>query len=587
MIGYYIKASGKSVEKYTNIYTSNFTEQAQKMIQEELDKRYTESVNPKFTGVYNPIVSSYGGEALERDTNQLQKQYNDIRYKNTKDPSRDIKGGDISRDTKKVILPAKDGDFFTFKGDSEGISSATGLPIELNPDTQPFFSKLTQNVEKFDSSRLDHALGNSLSFLKKDAVERFTDGYTVSNANMSQVIYTDHVDKDRFIPSIYHQGIPVIQPELIAKPKEGTFENDIQIRGTQRTLEELRPVQTKASYTFEPVPGTNPVNHERAEFGDVTKDKLKTFRENTFDDFYRGPGGYTAKKSDELYNVKDTNKVYYSDRTGGLKGYDNPESRFGNDGFRPVMKESYTPTTSNLTGDRLAMKGDLTDYSSVGTHRETLEKTPMGNPNKNSKGNVLHQESTQRTLREDLSGTPLANPTGPFTGSLNKSRDSGLVNFNAKTTTKEIGLKGYIGGMKKDQYGNYLTESYDPKTTLKELILQRDRVGIAADVNKKGISYEGNENYQNEKAEIKESLMSNRTPNKSSNLGNGDITLNNVTLKEYINRPAPLYYNGSSIITGVDNIGTVTTRNKVIGSVDRLQPIKSNILQDYNRIESS
>jgi hypothetical protein len=585
LIGYYLKQNLKSVDNYTNIYTSNFTEQAQKVIEEELNKRYEQSLNPKITGVYNPVISSYGGEALEKSTNQLQKQFNDIRYKNTRPQTPETT--ELPAE-KKVIIPAIDGDFFTYKANSSEVSKLTGLPIELSPDTQPFFSKLTQNVENFDSGRLDHSLGNSLSFKPKDAVERFTDGYTVTNANMSQVIYTDHVDKNRFIPSIYHQGVPVVQPVLNAKPTLGTLENKAYARTGVKTLEELRPVQTKASVAFDPVKGTNNVNQTRGELGNVTKEKIKSFKENTFDDYYKGPGGYIAHKSEETFNVKDTSKVYYSDREGALKGYDNPQSRFDKeDGFRPVLKSVYTPISANATGTSKMMKGELTNYSSVSTTRETLPGLPSGNPHKNSKGIVLPQEVSLRTLREDFTAKPLANPIGPHKGSLDDSRNNGLINYNAQTTTKEIGLKGYIGGMKKDQFGNYLTESYDPKTTLKQLTLLQDKLGLATDTKLGTISYEGNNNYQDDKAIIKEQVVANRTPNKSSNLGNGNISLSNVTLKEYINRPNPLYYQGTSIITGVDNFGTRETSDKIIGGIDRLPPMKSNHIQDFNRIEST
>ena len=584
IIGYYLKKS--NLDQYTNIYTSNFTKQAQDLIEKELGKRYEQSLNPEETGVYNPIISSFGANALEKDTNQLQKQFNDIRYRNLREEQLQTmkKKDDIVE--KKVIIPAMDGDFFSYKGKSSEISSITGLPIELNPDVQPFFSKLTQNVEKFDSSRLDHALGNSLSFKKKDAVERFTDGYTVPNANMSQVVYTDHVDQSRFIPSIYHQGVPVVQPELLAKPTFGVYDNKLNHRTGEKTLEELRPIHTKSSFTFEPVQGTTNVDQVRGELGHTTKQKIKSFKENTFDDYYKGPGAYIAESAPETFNVKDTNKVYYADRNGGAKGSDNPESRFGDDGYRPILKSTLPTVSANLTGTNKMMKGTLTDYSSVGTHRETLDKLPLSNPNINTKGIVLPQEVSLRTLREDFKAKPLANPKGPFTNSLEQSRNSGLVNYNAQTTTKEIGLKGYIGGTKRDQLGNYLTESYNPRTTLKELVLQKDKLGLASDTNRGTMSYEGNINYQNDKAIIKETAVeTNRIPNKSSALGNGNIGLNNVTLKEYINRPTPLYYTGTSIITGVDNIGTRESSDKVIGGIDRFPPMKSNTLQDYNRIE--
>ena len=87
------------------------------------------------------------------------------------------------------------------------------------------------------------------------------------------------------------------------------------------------------------------------------------------------------------------------------------------------------------------------------------------------------------------------------------------------------------------------------------------------------------------KGQIKENNLDNRSPNMASALGNGNVTLGQLTLKEYINRPQPLTFKGPDQITGVDNIGIITASDKIVGQVDRLQPIKSNILQDFNRIE--
>lgn len=338
-----------------NIYTSTEYDAVNRDLLKRSVAMYKKAENPSKTGVILPEIfftaPAGSSSVLNMKTNDIltitnledqRKLYDDIRIT---DPNKPKKSVPIeSRPMFKPLenLKGNERDInnderfskFGAGGISDEISLLTGKPMErTHNNLVPFFgSNITQNIESFkNESLLDKYTGRDDTFFHKKEVGKF---FKNRPENIfGTPLFTQEIDKERYIPSLYRQGEKPFQEMRIRAPIAGTIDNDISLQGTQRekTVNELRPGNDpKLTYAGR-VQGPPRVGEGQRGFNG----KQHKYRPPT--DFVNHPGiwrgassaNFKAPKLDEDYHTilnerpNLRSEVYNNNYTGNASGIAN------------------------------------------------------------------------------------------------------------------------------------------------------------------------------------------------------------------------------------------------------------------------
>lgn len=478
-----------------NIYNSNKVNQINdQMLQMSMDK-YADAKNPSVTGVLPPIYNSYSvtgnnnlnlNEILAKDPSlQAMSDINNInRYK---DP---IKKPEPELTTRPMFQSAYDNelpqDFSNFglgeKQMNQDVSLLTGKILDKQHiNMVPFFgSNVTQNVEQFANvATLDNFTGNTDTFFhKKEQANRFN--------NVKQDIYgtpalTANIQQERFIPSLYKQGEKPFNEVRVNAPIANTGHNPINAAAADfKTIDQLRAAN-KPQISYEGVMKSGQIGSVRGVSGAVNKNRVDTHFELGQDRLFTDTGVIKEQTPQNFSNMQNTtrqsqNLEYYGSAVSKESLKTDPRyssvdnsSELNTLFQEPIRQQLNSDYTRNVNRSSLANGGDYGkgSYNLPELERNTTNTMHTINLNKQgTKSQVGLLDDVKNTMKET---TLYQDNSGNINSFINKSDNTGITNYDFKTTQKEIDIdKTYIGQpMKKDQTG-YNVSKYSAKTTNKE-----------------------------------------------------------------------------------------------------------------------
>lgn len=478
-----------------NIYSSNkVNEINDQMLQMSMDK-YADAKNPSVTGVLPPIYNSYSvagnnnlnlNEILAKDPSlQTMSDINNInRYK---DP---IKKQEPKLTSRPMFNSAYDNelpqDFSNFgQGEvqsNQQLSLLTGKPVDKQHNNMvPFFGgNIKQNVEQFANvATLDNFTGNTDTFFhKKEQPKRFD--------NYKQDIYgtpalTANIQLERYIPSLYKQGEKPFQEIRVNAPIANTGHNPINNAAADfKTIDQLRAAN-KPQISYEGVMKSGQLGSVRGVSGAVNKNRVDTHFELGQDRLFTDTGFVKEQTPLNFTNIQSTsrqsqNLEYYGSAISkeSLKteprytSVDN-SSELNTLFQEPIRQQLASDYTRNINKSSLANNSDYGKGSFNLPELERNTTSAMHTINLNQQGTksqVGVLDEIKGTMKET---TLIQDNSGNINSFINKSDNTGMTDYDFKTTQKEMLVdKNYIGQpMKNDQTG-YNVSKYSAKTTNKE-----------------------------------------------------------------------------------------------------------------------
>jgi hypothetical protein len=479
------------------------------------------------------------------------------------------------------------------------VSLLTGLPIDNSHSNMvPFFGSNTrQNIEKFtNESLLDAYTGKTSSFAHKREVGKFFQE-TAQDIHGTP-IFTNSVNTDRYIPSLYHQNEKPFVDERIAAPIAGTYENNI--LPTFKSVDELRVASNpKTTYNGRTIMGQ--LGETRGIQADVEKQRPERFYEKTQDHLFKTPGHVVSSKAAENYadNFRDTSRSEYNvSYYGGASNSDFSASKQraklisgGNIPITDALVQE--PKRVNFENDYLRnVVGQETshDYgrSSIKlyeTDRATTAQTHLLNAGSVQQGvKTIPRDLPRATHKETtiFANTNTGHVKTRFDKGSAEAYRTGMTDVTPKTTHKETSILNNYRGNFQDRKGmGYLVKKYDAKTTGKEIITNSSQNMLGnANKNTESVS---RENYAN--AEIRDNKESSLLGGRPSGpqtfqIGagkeaQGDTQLtDNMLLKEQSNSRGHINNNvlQHQVIGNKNLIGVQTKSALDDYTNDRLQP---------------
>lgn len=496
-----------------NIYSSNVVNEAnEEILQKSLDN-YKKSENPSETGYIPPLFNTYS--AVGNDSvlspvlvsdiaglssqqlgklNDINRLENVIETKTDKETSKDISNRPMFRSfIGQEIKPENIETDFSLPYKQTEINLLTGKPFEkTHANMVPFFgSNIKQNIETFSNeSLLDSRTGNTSTYKHKKEISSMYD--TKPENIYGNPVFATQVDTDRYIPSLYRQNERPVEPERIAAPIAGTFDNNI--RPNFKDVNELRPGnRPKETYKGRTLSGK--MGENRGIHGKVEKRRPDTFFENNHR--FSGPGEFVAPKVREDYasNMKnsarqDYNVEYYGihsnmvnhvskqrlsnvDNSNELTAYfQNPKRHnFENDYLRNV-DGTISQSHSEYDYGRSALVVPESERDTTGVKSHLLNANLQGQGIRLKLQDEMKMTLKQTTMKTDNTG----NVNSVFNSSGNDPYHVGMSNVVAKETHKETMVDNkYKGQVHKDDGMGYLVNKHEAKTTGKEIVTERSK----------------------------------------------------------------------------------------------------------------
>jgi hypothetical protein len=582
-----------------NIYNSNKYEEVNvEMLQRSL-KNYKDAENPAMTGVLPPLFNTYsivGSEGLGVVQNTMDEK-EITRVNKVVDVTQLGKNASIDINKRPMFSEERtlDTTYEIQKEVNREVSLLTGLPIDkTHTNMTPFFgSNVRQNVENFTNEPLlDRHTGNASLFQHKKEVESMF-------KEMPQDIYgtpifTDSVNTDRYVPSLYRQNEKVIQDKKFAAPIAGTFENTI--RPSFKDVNELR-VGNRLKETYEARLKAGQLGSVRGIQSKVEKQRPDTFYEKNMDHLFKTPGQYLADKAPENYemNFKNTNRKNYNlEYYGNVSAGDKTQNKqrmatTENDKdayFQPPKRNNFdNDYLRNVSGTKSTIDYGKSAITSYETERaSTSEKTHLLNASKTELGTKTRFEDAPKTTIKEttLSFDNSGNVKTSFNKGIKTAFDMGISNVSAKTTHKESTLiNNYKGVADKNSGLGYIVNKYDARTTGKEIISSNSDYQGAPNLNFQNMQ---RSNYDN--ADIrgtKETIISgSRAPGPQNfqiaagKLAHGEVnTSQNLLLKECNDNRDKMNVHQQQVIPSKELIGyktKVKLDEDKLKIVDRFDP---------------
>lgn len=468
-----------------NIYNSNkYEEVNSEMLQRSL-KNYKDAENPALTGVLPPLFNTYGVVGSEGAIVQPEIDAKEVnRVNRIVDVTNQNTLTDINKRPMFSEERTFDSTYEIQKDINREVSLLTGLPIDkTHTNMTPFFgSNVKQNIETFtNESVLDRHTGNTSLFQHKKEVESM---FKEMPENIyGTPIFTNSVNTDRYIPSLYRQNEKVLEDKKIAAPIAGTFENTI--RPEFKDVNELR-VGNKLKQTYEGRVKAGQLGSVRGVQSQFKKNRPDTFYEKNADHLFKTPGEYIAPKTSENYeiNFKNTNRTNYNlEYFGNVSAKDviqnkqrmatteNDKDAF----FQPPKKNNFeNDYLRNISGIKSTTDYGKNAITSYETERaSTSEKTHLLSATRLEAGTrTRYADKAKTTTKEttlDFDNT--GNVKSSFNKGIKTAFDMGISDVSAKTTHKESTLlSNYKGIADKNTGLGYVVNKYDAPTTSKEII---------------------------------------------------------------------------------------------------------------------
>jgi hypothetical protein len=488
-----------------NIYQSDKVNEINRDLLEKSQVMYEKSRTPALTGVLPPLFNTYGASGkglLHEDIGNgdvIKKASRDNRLS---DP---LRARNIDIDDRPMFttpLARRDNTDLTnttFRGNEDlETNLLTGLPMERNHKNMvPFFgSKIKQNIETFSNeSLLDSMTGNVSTYKPKKEVTRFFDP---KEENIyGAPLFTNEIDMDRYIPSVFKQNERIIPDVKVAAPIAGTVDNSI--RPVFKTVDDLRVLsKQKESYKSRIIEGQR--GEVRGVQVEVSKQRPETFYEKGQDHLFTTTGYVIGDKAKENFqNFKDTSRQSYNIEYFGGVNSENPKDRqrvrhidsYDNSAELDMSAIMQAPKRINHDNDYMrnvgsnGMQKNTNDYgkdsmSAYETERQTsgleshiLNRTKGEFGMKPRLADGAKDTLKQTTLYNDNSG----NVKTSFNSSFSAAFNNGVAGISVKPTHKQSAiLNNYVGNMNKSDGMGYLVNVYQPRETHKQDTLVRDRL---------------------------------------------------------------------------------------------------------------
>jgi hypothetical protein len=504
-----------------NIYTSNVVNEANEEILQRSLENYKLAENPSETGFIPPLFNTYsivGNDSmlspvlvsdsvglsseqlgklndLNRLQNVVQTNTSDKKDQDKKEQS-NVDNRPMFRSFDKYIGQETNPTTFTESDFSlpykqTEINLLTGKPFEkTHANMVPFFgSNIKQNIETFSNEALlDSRAGNTSTYKHKKETASMYD--TKPENIYGNPVFATQVDTDRYIPSLYRQNEKPVEPERIAAPISGTFDNNI--RPVFKDVNDLRP-GNRPKETYEGRTLSGKMGENRGIQGKVEKHRPDTFFENNHR--FAGPGEYVGPKSREDYalNMKSSSRQSYNieyyganynqashaskqrlstvDNSDELSAYfQNPKRHnFENDYLRNVDGTILQNQSSHDYG-RSALTVPESERATTGLESYLLNANLEGQGIRLKLQDEMKMTLKQTTMKTDNTG----NVNSAFNSSGNDPYHSGMSNVVAKQTHKQTMVDNkYKGQVHKDDGMGYLVNKHEAKTTGKEIVTER------------------------------------------------------------------------------------------------------------------
>jgi hypothetical protein len=514
LIGYFLNKDGKNprrqeekrenIEKFDkpngdNIYSSNKVNEVNQELLEKSLKMYKDAEEPEKTGVLPPLYNIYNPSG---NKNILQGQdfveINSQKMANIENINKTV---DVTQTSKPPIINERPMFQTKYKGTEdinvnyseidnkiiENVSLLTGKPIDnYHTNMVPFFgSNIKQNVETFQNEMLlDKYTGNKYTFQHKKEIEPMFD--KMEENIYGTPIFTNEINSDRYISSLYKQGEKPFQDEKIVRPISGTFTN--KIKPEFKSIDELRASnKPQISYKGRTIDGQK--GEVRGIQAEVKKQRPPTYYEKGIDHLFRTTGEVIANKSEEDYNTnfKNTSRQAYNiEYVGGAKSdltsdrqrmkmIDNSDE-IGYSAVQEPKRENYeNDYIRNVSGYKSVDDYGRKTYKNYETERVTTEdKTHLLNRSSNTLGlKPKYRDLPKTTIKETTIYTDnTGNVKTTFDKAFTDMYNNGLVDVSAKTTNKQTTLtKNFLGNVNKNDGMGYLVNKYDAPMTGKEIIV--------------------------------------------------------------------------------------------------------------------
>jgi hypothetical protein len=300
---------------------------------------------------------------------------------------------------------------------------------------------------------------------------------------------------------------PGLNQGYTSNPTGGYQQYNVQDLAKPKTVDELRTVnKPKVTYDGRMVDGMK--GQKRGDIGKVAKNRVETFKENEFDDYFRTTGAYLKPSETPEFNIKDTNRLTTTkEYIGGAIAYD-AKARSLDPSVKNTSRHQfgeYGVRNATMNGLGTAEKDDYGKKTIAVYANErdlTTTKVYQGNVNSLIKAIIAPLEDIFRATKKDemvdnprhfgnFNAQVPSKPTiydpnnvarihETVMGNLKGNEKLTVFNPDApmRTTTKETTLQEQaLGNLK----GNEKLTIFDPdeilRTTTKETTLQEQALG--------------------------------------------------------------------------------------------------------------
>lgn len=365
----------------------------------------------------------------------------------------------------------------------EEVSLLTGKPLERkHSNMTPFFgSNIRQNTEQFtNDSLLSAHTGMSSLYKRKEEVKPFFEPMT-ENIYGTPIITENVMVPERYEASRFRSNEKPFEDQRISAPIANTIDNNI--RPVFKDVNDLRVANNqKETYAGKIIQGQK--GSVRGIQSNVEKNRPRTFRETgSVDNWFRGPGGYTANKQNEDYktNFPQTERQESIEYYGTNYTADAQKSReyYSKNPQNPLQsraeeskKESYeADSLRNVSGYKTSNDFGKSGFNILDTERENENDFITNAFKKESGVRTSLQDSPKVTQRQTISDKIVrGNVKTTFDRNMMDSYDMGLSENKVRPTTKEQIVKNkYLPQVSQEKGMGYIVNKYTAQTTEREI----------------------------------------------------------------------------------------------------------------------
>jgi len=529
-----------------NIYTSNYSHEADYAVLQKSIQNYKDAEDPVITGMLPPLFNTYSmngnvdvltqQQASKYPTNTLSSvQMNNLNEINKRVNVVKTNDKNISVSKRPMFNPIlssnaipKDyqGDSFSATKEASLVNPLTGVPYEsVHKNMVPFFGgSVKQNIEKLTNvTRLDLYTGNNDTFKHKKEIAPL---YTLQKQDIHGTpIITENTDMSRFIPSNYKQNEKPFYEEKVSAPIAGTVYNNI--RTVAKTVDELR-YASKPKLSFEGRTIAGQFGNVRGQQAKVEKNLVDTYYENTPDRWLKTKSVLTGETARENYDMKKTTRQdtssesYYGPSYAASYNKTSQRTIRADDVCKSNIQESIVQETNrqSFKNDFVrnvdsVKKSDVTDdFGKKGYNPKITERFVNGetnqfnlNVNMQTRGQQLkYSDNAKTTIKQSTLHSNIGNIKSIFDKSSMNAVDECIQKWEAKATQKQALVNNkYVGNATKDKGMGYNIANYDARTTGKEIITANSNyIGGSSAHHKNNIS---RNNYENAEIDDRQEIL--------------------------------------------------------------------------------